>query len=358
MYMPVPVFSEKNSVKKHGADIAALGGHAMIITGRGSAVKSGVLEDIITVLYKYKIAYTIFDKVEENPSVQTVLEAARIGIREGVEFIIGAGGGSPLDAAKAVAFLIAHPEGGSELLFDAGDDKRIPLVLIPTTCGTGSEVTPISVLTVHEQKTKRSMAHKIFADLAFIDGRYLRSAPLTLLRNTSMDALAHMIESYINVKADYLSRMFVDGGLELFKKNMSVLEDGKADEKQFMEMMNCSAMAGMAIAQTGTGIPHALSYSLTYLQKIPHGKAAGYFTAGYLEAASAEDRQYILGKLGFTDTAQFRKWYTDLLGKTAVPKSILEQAVEQLWNKQPKVKTAPFSPGFEQLREIAFYSYE
>lgn len=356
--MPVPVFSEKNAVKKHGAEIAALGNHAIIVTGRSSAVKSGVLEDIITVLYKYKIAYTIFDKVEENPSVQTVADCARQGLNEGADFVIGAGGGSPLDAAKAVAFLMAHPDKGSELLFSEGDNNKIPLVLIPTTCGTGSEVTPISVLTVHEQKTKKSVSHKIFADLAFVDGRYLRSAPLSVLRSTSLDALTHMIESYINVRADDLSRMFVNGGLELFRRNMSVLEDGKADQRQFMEMMNCSAMAGMAIAQTGTGIPHGLSYSLTYRLKIPHGRAVGYFTAGYLDAASDEEKSHILGALGFADVSEFQNWYIRLFGKPEVSYSVLEQAAENLWNNQPKIKTAPFDPGFEQLREIAFYSFK
>ncbi len=356
MYMPVHLYSEKNAVVKHYEKIIRYGTNALIVTGKSSAKKSGALDDVIGIFENNNIRYTIFDNVEENPSVKTVLTASRVGKTEGVDLVIGIGGGSPLDAAKAIAFLLAHPDGSAELLYTKGDDDSLPLILIPTTCGTGSEVTAVSVLTIPERHTKKSISHRIFADLALIDCKYLRTASVEILRNTALDALTHMIESYINSGSDDFSRMFVDAGLKLWKKNMYVLEDGKATDEQLLEMMNTAAIGGMAIAQDGTGIPHGLSYSLTYKLHVPHGKAVGYFTAGYLNAASEIDRNYILNSLGFADINDFQKWYIRLFGKTEVDVRILNESVEELWNNKPKINTAPFEITKTTLEEIAFYT--
>ena len=309
MYMPVKVYSETNAVRNHSKDIASYGKKALIITGRNSSRLNGSLNDVIVKKKKENIGYCVFDSIEENPCVNTIIEARKRGLDNSIDFVIGVGGGSPLDAAKAVAFLLAHTDCSESILYTEGDDASLPLVLIPTTCGTGSEVTPYSVLTLTELQTKKSISHRIFANLALIDGKYLKSAPLSVLRSTALDALSHFIESYINTKADDFSRMNVEAGLRLWAKNISVLEDGIASERQFMEMMNASAMAGMAITQTSTGIPHGLSYSLTVKQNIPHGYAVCYFIPGFLNFACENDRQYILDLIGFKDMISFEKWY-------------------------------------------------
>lgn len=355
MYMPVLICNEENAVINHSHKLAEMGNNALIVTGKCSSRKNGSLYDVETALNKYKIKYKIFDDVEENPSVQTIINASKVGSQANVDFIIGVGGGSPLDAAKAIAFMLKHP-GGEELLYTPGDDEHLPLALIPTTCGTGSEVTPVSVLTLPELGTKKSISHKIFADIALIDGRYLKSAPLQVIRNTALDALTHMIESFLNTKADDFSRMYVSSGLDLWKKNMSVLENGEADTEQLCEMMNASAMAGMAIAQTSTGIPHGLSYSLTIGMHIPHGAAVGYFTAGYINEADEADRRYLLDKIGFSDTDEFQNWYSRLFGIKSVPEQMIDNAVSELWKNQPKIKTARFDVDFEKLKRIALFS--
>lgn len=362
MYMPVPVFSETDAVLKHSKKIAGFGKKALIITGKSSAKINGSLDDIRNVLNGEGIDFIIFNDIEENPSVETVMKAKAIGLSNNVDFVIGIGGGSPLDAAKAAAFMLAHPKDSAELLYRTSDDTALPLVLIPTTCGTGSEVTPISVLTRHEFRTKKSISHKIFADIALIDGKYLCSAPVNVLRNTALDALTHLIESCINIKTDDFSRMFVEQGLKLWSKNKDVLETGNASDEQLQEMMNASAMAGMAIAQNGTGIPHGLSYSLTYKLHVPHGRAVGYFTAGYLNEAmsfpSSENScgRYILDTIGFGSIYEFAEWYKKLYGTVQADDEILSEAVNELWSNKPKLHTAPFNISYESLRRIAFFT--
>ena len=356
MYMPVPVYSEIQAVRNHAADLAALGKKALIVTGKHSARSCGALEDVLWVLEAFRIPYVIFDEIEENPAVSTVMKAAAFAGGERVDFVIGIGGGSPLDAAKAIAYLLAHPGACAEALYTPGDDAALPLVLVPTTCGTGSEVTPYSVLTRTELQTKKSIAHRIFARLALIDGSYLKSASLSLLRNTALDALSHLIESYLNTRADDFSRMFVQGGLSLWAKNREVLENGRATDRQRQEMMNCSAMAGMAITETSTGIPHGLSYCLTVLLQVPHGKAVGYFLAGYLNEAASDDRDYLLQALGFSDLRAFQEWYLRLYGECRAEDAMLERAAAELAGNPSKTATAPFDTDQEVLRRIAFFT--
>lgn len=356
MYMPVLLYSEKNAVMNHADEIVSFGHKALIVTGRISSRINGSLDDVISALEKNNCEYAVFDKIEENPSVQNVMDAVYMGKEENADYVIGIGGGSPLDAAKAVAFMLSHPNEDASLLYRKSDDTSLPLVLIPTTCGTGSEVTQVSVLTVPELRTKKSISHKVFADLALIDGKYLKTASLSVLQSTALDALTHMIESFINVKSDYFSRMFVESGLALWRKNIDLLSGGNASDDSYFEMMNASAMAGMAIAQTGTGIPHGLSYSLTYKMHIPHGKAVGYFTAGYLNESPDNLRKYILDRIGFSSVRDFADWYNDLFGKIEVQDSVLTEAVSELWENQPKIRTAPFSVDMDALYRIAFFN--
>lgn len=356
MFMPVLVYSENEAVINNSKKIAQRGHNALIVTGRSSASRNGSLNDVVHALEKERISYSVYNKIEENPTVQNVMEAVGFGQEKNSDFVIGIGGGSALDAAKAVSFMLAHPGEKEDLLYTHCDDSALPLVLIPTTCGTGAEVTGVSVLTVSQLHTKKSISHKIFADLALIDGKYLKDIPIHILRNTALDALTHLTESYINSNTDVFSRMFADAGLDLWRKNMDCLVTGKPDDVQMSEMMNASALGGMAIAQNGTGIPHGLSYSLTYKLNIPHGKAVGYFTAGYLSEASEKDRNHILEKLGFDGVGEFSDWYKELYGITEVEDSILEQAVDELWKNQPKVKTAPFEVSYDKLMKIAFYN--
>lgn len=353
MFMPVPVYSFSGAVRQEGFRMASLGKKALILTGKNSARQSGALQDVLTVLHENAVETCLFEDITENPTVDSVAAAAAFGRREQADFVIGIGGGSPMDAAKAAAYLMASPERQPSDLYTAGEDNHLPLALIPTTCGTGSEVTAVSVLTRPEKQTKKSISHKIFADLAFIDGAYLSSAPLSVLRHTALDAFTHCVESYLNTQADDFSRMYAREGLRLWQENRSVLETAEADAGCFQQMMNASAMAGMAIAQTGTGIPHALSYALTYHLHIPHGKAVGYFTVGFLQEAGERSCRGVLQQAGFSSLQEFREWYRALYGIPEVPKNLLESAVKSLLANSAKLRTAPFPTNRTVLRMIA-----
>ncbi len=149
LYVPTKVYSESGCVNNHGKELASFGEKAMIVTGKLSAKKNGALQDVKNALHAENTSYIIFDEIEENPSIETVMKARDIGLREKVDFVVGIGGGSPLDAAKAIAMMIANPDETETVLYEAKELKNLPVVCVPTTCGTGSEVTPYAVLTIH-----------------------------------------------------------------------------------------------------------------------------------------------------------------------------------------------------------------
>lgn len=167
--LPVLVYQEKNCVHNHADEIAQMGKNALIVTGRNSSKKNGSLDDVINALKSKNIKYTVYDGVEENPSVETVMEAREIGVKAGCDFIIGIGGGSPMDAAKAIGVMIYHKNENKDFLYKSvSDSQSLPVIEVPTTCGTGSEVTTVAVLTVHNEKTKKSMSHRIFPRMALV----------------------------------------------------------------------------------------------------------------------------------------------------------------------------------------------
>ena len=283
LFMPTLVYSEENCVKNHFKDIALIGEKAMIITGKHSSRSNGSLSDVTEILEKENISYIIFDDIEENPSVETVMKARELGIREQVDFVIGIGGGSPLDASKAIALMIANPDVTEEVLYQSNPLPYLPVVCIPTTCGTGSEVTPYAILTLHKQRTKKSISHKIYPTLALLDARYLKTASRNCLVNTSVDALAHLVESYLNANSNALNRIYSEQGLRVWAEFKDDLKNDRLTGEDYEKMLRASMIAGMAITHTGTSLPHGLSYPVTYELGVPHGKAVGMFLGGYLE---------------------------------------------------------------------------
>ncbi|MBR3667829.1 MAG: iron-containing alcohol dehydrogenase [Ruminococcus sp.] len=352
-YMPVKVFSENNCVPVHSADLAALGSCALIVTGRSSSKKNGSLDDVKAALEAEGIGYTVFDEVEENPSVETIMKARDIGVSCGADFVVGVGGGSPLDAAKAIAVMIKNADSTWELLFDSSaSPENIPVAAVPTTCGTGSEVTGISVITRHDLRTKMSMAHKVFPDIALCDGKYLLGAPMRVIANTAVDALGHMIESYINSAATPFSRMFADTGLKLWSSCRGFLSgEEKLTEKAAADLLCASTFGGMAIAHTGTSVPHGLSYTLTYEGGIPHGAAVGLFQSGYLKLAEVADRSHILSLAGFDSTDSLAGFIAKI-SPVQADRKLLEKAAENLLRNTKKLASCPYKADREALYNI------
>ena len=352
-YMPVKLYQENNCVRNHAAEIASLGTRAVIITGGSSSRKNGSLSEVETVLEASGIPFTLFDGVEQNPSTDTVMKIRDQALDFGADFCIGVGGGSSLDAAKAAALMIKSRDRSIDYLYEKGTPAdTVPVIEVPTTCGTGSEVTAVSVLTNHRTNTKGSIPYKIFPALGLADPRYLRSLPLSVLRNTAVDALAHLWESLINAQADRYSDMTAEAGLKAWALNRDILSgEVRASDKDFSNLMTASVLGGMSIAQVGTSIPHGLSYALTLNAGIPHGRACGFFEAGYLSHADKELCNKALSLAGFKDLDDWREFYSEVSDQLTVDDDLLCRAVDEL--PESKMALAPYKCDKKILSEIA-----
>lgn len=355
-YVPTDIYVENDCVNNHKKELAKVGTRAFIVTGRHSARANGSLDDVISVLTEAAIPYTIFDEVEENPSVETVEKGANVGKACGADFLIGIGGGSPIDAAKAMAILMAHPEEKAQDLYENKGLSNLPVVAVPTTCGTGTEATPVSVLTNHQKGIKKSIPYKIFPVLSLVDGKYLACASRNLIVSTAVDALAHAIESYLNSKSDLYNRMFPEYTFRLWAQNKDALMSDEAPSMdQYELLMLASTLAGMSIAHTGTGIPHGMSYDLTYHHNVPHGKACGYFLAAYMEVCAKyvpENVSNVLNMLGFATLAEFDTYLNNLIGRYTISKEDKEKYASAMAYNEGKLSAAPCKVTPEDIHYI------
>lgn len=283
-YLPVRVLFGRGVIEANAAHLV-IGKKAMIVTGRSSARASGALDDVTRVLNAAGVPFVLFDRITENPPILTCLEGGRLAAREGVDFVIGIGGGSPLDAAKAIAAYAANPTIAAEEIYD--DEKRtkptLPLVGIPTTAGTGSEVNPYSVLTLQDGTHKKTFkAADAWFRTAFVDPRYTESLSHKTTVSTALDAFAHALESYLSPKSTVFSE---HAALFAAARIWDVLSQSPATFTPEMrdDLMAASCAAGMAISVTGTGFPHPMGYSLTLLDGVPHGRACAVFAADYID---------------------------------------------------------------------------
>jgi len=285
------VYEGYDCVRENANVLCSCGKHALIVTGRHSAALNGSLRDVISALEECGVSYSHYSEIEENPSVETIMKARDYGFGVGADFVIGIGGGSPMDAAKAIAVMIANADRGRDYLYDknATGVSPLPVVAVPTTCGTGSEVTGVAVLTRHDKGTKESMIYKVFPDYAFIDPKYLKAASGRIICNTAMDAFGHMAESYMCRNRSDKSMAAVETGLNIWAMVKDKLaSDEELDDDDLEKLMLASMYAGIAISYTGTSIPHGLSYRVTYKLGVPHGKAIGYFQYGFLKEAQVD----------------------------------------------------------------------
>ncbi len=297
--MPTQVIFGKGCVKKHGDIFGHHGKKALIVTGKNSARISGALEEVCAALSSVSVSWSVYDEIQPNPCIENVRDAADKARSEKADFIIGIGGGSPMDAAKAVAVLAVNNLADNTLFSGPYEKMPLPVIAVPTTAGTGSEVTPYSILTDMSNKTKKNLSHvTLFPRVAFLDATYTEKLPYEVTVNTAIDALSHSVESILSRKSNAMSTMIALESLRMLGPALGLLDDTLTIDFQTREKLLLGAMlGGMAIAQTGTTVVHAMGYSLTFFNNIDHGKANGLLLCEYLSYVQTHNLKKIAGIL-------------------------------------------------------------
>jgi alcohol dehydrogenase class IV len=250
-----------------------LGPRVLVVTDPGLR-RLGLADPAIAALTAAGHEVTIFDQVEADPSVATVMQTVEAGKAAGVTGLIGFGGGSSLDVAKVAALLLGSNQPLDEA-WGVGNARgpRLPLVLVPTTAGTGSEVTPVAILTVGGDEKRGVSSAILLPDIALLDGELTIGLPAPITAATGVDAMVHAIEAYASANANNnpLSQMLAREALRLLGANIEVAVSDGGNVAAREAMLLGSMLAGQAFANSPVAAVHALAYPVGGIFHIPHG---------------------------------------------------------------------------------------
>lgn len=356
-YMPTRVLAGRGVIAEH-RELLSLGKHALIVTGKHSAKLCGALDDVTAALESLGISYTIFDRITENPPLMTCYDGGQLGAGNKSDFVIGIGGGSPLDAAKAIAAFAANPTIAPMEIYQP--ERRIahslPLIAIPTTAGTGSEVNPYAVLTLPDGDQKKTFTcEDSWPKIAFVDPKYTDSLPYGTTISTALDAFAHAMESYLSPKSTVFSEAAALFAAEKIWDVLSQYPDAFTPEMR-NDLSAASTAAGAAISVTGTGFPHPLGYSITLLDGIPHGRACAVFAADYItynEKTEVGKERIARFAAAIGTTPKVMKTYLPALADVELTFTAeeIEQRVALIENAKNYVNS-PYVLNKEEMRDI------
>ena len=351
---PVKYYFGENCISENAKEFKSLGKKALIVTGHSSE-KNGSLADVVEALSSMGIGHVVYNAIEENPSTEMIIKARDFGLDNACDFVVGIGGGSPMDAAKATSVMMKNSKYGEDFLYDSSyETTALPIALVATTCGSGAEVTPNAVLTTHKDKTKRSSVHRVFPNVAFVDYRYIEKAPIRLIRNTALDALTHMIESFVHAKADKYTKLFCINGMMLWGNcKDAILGKKELTGDVCKDLMLASSLGGFAIAHTGTSLPHRLSYSLTYNYGISHGLAVAYFIPTFLKYCDKKDVDVILSLIHFKSLGDFEKFISKIVGDIKVDDEVLNGAIDEIITNAKVRNSVKFTVDRKKLEKIS-----
>lgn len=256
----------------------------MIVTDRG-LIQAGIVRRATESIEAAGLSTGCFDGVEADPRYEIATLAAEQAKRDSANLIVGIGGGSSLDIAK-VASALATNTGAVNSYFgiDLIPLRGLPLVLVPTTAGTGSEVTPIAVLSDEHEKLKKGIVSPyLFPAVAILDAELTVGLPPAVTAATGMDALIHAVEAYTSKNANWLSDMFAQEAMRLVAGNIRRAFSNGTDLEARSKMLEGSMLAGIAFANAGVTAVHAFAYPIGAEFHIPHGIANAMMLAAVME---------------------------------------------------------------------------
>ena len=238
-------------------------------------------------------AVTVFSQVEADPSRATLLAAVDQGRAAGVVSVVGFGGGSPMDVAKLASYLLGSGDELDEIWgVERAFGRRLPLVLVPTTAGTGSEVTPISVITMEDGTKLAVNARALTADFAILDAELTVGLPRHVTAATGIDAIVHAVEAYTSARLkNPLSDLFAVKALKLLCANLERACEQPEDRDARSAMLLGANLAGVAFSNAPVAGVHALAYPLGGLHHLPHGLANALMLRPVLEHNSEAARE-------------------------------------------------------------------
>lgn len=283
--LPVNLIFGRGKVGKIGEISSSYGKKALVVTGTTSTKKSGLLDRVLNSLTDCGIENTVFDKVTQNPLTDTVYEGVALARKNHCDMIIGLGGGSVMDAAKSIAFCCVNDGDVSDYIFGNKHGKgSLPILLIPTTCGTGSEGNQIAVLTNPETKDKKALyTMQIMPSVSIVDPELMMTMPKHVLSSVGFDAFTHALEAYTSKKANPLTDVQALLAIKLITENLPKLMSDYSNYGAWEAVSLAATLGGMVIGAAGVSAAHGMEHPASGLKNIVHGKGLAALTPFIVE---------------------------------------------------------------------------
>lgn len=369
--LPTRIVFGTGTLNQLGKEAKKFGENIFLVTGRKALRESGTLEKVEKIFIEEGLGYYLFDRVRPEPDVGMIDEAVKLCQKNDTDLVVGIGGGSAIDVAKAVAGLgkIENFTSVADYLEEVrpqGEEMKtlkaegLPFIAVPTTAGTGAEVTMNAVIVNKKLKTKRSFRSPyLFAKVAIIDPELTIYLPPQVSASTGIDTLVHLLEGYLSKKANPFTDTLALVGIKLVKETLteSVRSGHNLDART--TMAQASLFGGIVIANAGLGLIHGIASFLGSLHHIPHGLACAVVLPNVLEynlEATLEKREGLKSVLSEEPVKAVR----DLIREINLPQrlndlGIKETDLTQLAEKSltsSSTKNNPREANYEEVLDI------
>jgi len=330
-YLPTEIIFARGSIEQIGEEVAKLGDKCLVVSGKTFARKSGYLDFIDRKLTESNLRAIVFDEVEPNPSIETIYKGAKVAKTNGCDIFVGFGGGSVIDAAKAIAFLASNDVKLEDHFYpNVVTEPSGSIVAIPTTCGTGSEVTKYAVITdVAARKKEVLTGLPILPKVALLDANVLNGLPKHMVAYTGFDALSHSLEAILSKASNDVSDMFAIESIRVIHEYLVGAYEGCPEARE--RLFYGSMLAGVAINFAGTIVVHGMAYYLTTYHGIHHGLANALMLPHFLrfEQSHLSDKlQRVATNLRLEDVEAVLRMVEDLADDVGIPKSLVDLGIE------------------------------
>lgn len=274
----VKICAGENALENIPYELNFLGCHTPLILSDAGVSKAGILDNVIKILDSAGIpSDKTFTQIPADSDISVISEIASMYVSAGCDGIIACGGGSVIDTAKGVRLVLSQ-NNVDDILSLSGNEtikkgKHIPFIVLPTTCGTGSECTSVAVIKNHKTGVKMEfISSELLPDTAFIDVRLTATLPPRLVASSAMDALCHCIEAYSGIQKNYISDSFATTAIRLIVTNLPIVLT-KPTDKARADLALASTLAGIAFSNSMVGIVHAIGHACGGEASVPHGNA-------------------------------------------------------------------------------------
>ena len=285
-YSPVKILSGVNALDNLPGEIKFLKtSKPLLITDKG-VIKAGIFKHVEDVLREHNIDFIVFDNVPPDSDLNVVKQIAKIYTENNRDIIVAVGGGSVIDTAKGVNILVSLQIEDLKEVMSANviREPLRPLIVIPTTAGTGSEATCVAVIKDRERDIKMLfVSQHLIPNVAILDVKMTATLPPFLTAATAMDALTHSIEAYISLQKNPVSDVFAWLSIKIISENLLKVLDNPKDSKGRLALANASLFAGIAFSNSMVGLVHSLGHSAGAVWNIHHGVTMNIFLPWVLE---------------------------------------------------------------------------